>query len=56
MYLTIIVGYGDITPRNPYEIICAIIVILFGCAFYAYNINEIGFILTEFDKTKNKFK
>ena len=40
------VGYGDITPKNIYEKIYVILLILIGCGSHAYSISTIGNILT----------
>jgi len=50
------VGYGDITPQNPYEAIFAMITIIFGCGLYAFNLNSIGIILQNSQKKEHKFR
>lgn len=42
---TITVGYGDIVPKNPIEIITCIFSMLFSSFIFAYSINSIGNIL-----------
>jgi hypothetical protein len=39
------VGYGDILPKNFYEMIFATIAVILGCGINAYYINKIGIIL-----------
>lgn len=39
------VGYGDIGPKNPYEVLLCIFTMLFTCGVFAYSINEIGSIV-----------
>ena len=39
------VGYGDIIPQNPNEIIFVTFSVLIGCGIFAYYINKIGIIL-----------
>lgn len=48
------VGYGDISPRTKLEIYCVIILIMVGCAIYAYFISKMGSILIEIAKENNK--
>ena len=50
------VGYGDITPTNPSEILFAIVAIIVGCAVFGYNMNSIGMILQKIYKEDNDFK
>jgi hypothetical protein len=54
----ITVGYGDISPKGNFEVIIASLSMLFGCGFFAYAINQIGFILDKLNqKQKNlRFK
>lgn len=49
------VGYGDLTPQNPSEVIMCIIVVVLGCVVYAYNISSIGLILQELNRENVKF-
>ena len=39
------IGYGDITPKNPSEIIYTIVIQFLSCLLYAYAINEIWSII-----------
>lgn len=41
------VGYGDVTPQNELEAVCSILVIVFGCVLYAYNLNCVGILMQE---------
>ncbi len=52
----ITVGYGDITPQNPFEILFTIFVILIGCGTFAYGINSVGSILANMMKREQEFK
>ena len=49
------VGYGDIVPKNSVEIVFAIVVIIFGCVVYGYNLNTIGIVVHEISKNENQF-
>lgn len=50
------VGYGDITPNNNYELICANIVMFVACGVFAFSINAIGIALANINEGKFKFK
>lgn len=49
------VGYGDISPKNEYETLIAMIVAVFGCGVYAYNINSVGMILQDLNRKNQEF-
>ena len=49
------VGYGDVTPQNPLERLCACFFILFGCIIFGYCINCIGSIFQEISQEHNTF-
>lgn len=49
------VGYGDITPQNPLEIIFSIIFMFVACGLFGYVLNSIGNILHEISKRNNEF-
>lgn len=49
------VGFGDITPRNPIEVVFCIFIIIVGCALYGYNLNSIGIILQKINKEQTEF-
>jgi len=36
------VGYGDLTPQNPVEVLCVMVMQLLGTAVFGYMINVIG--------------
>ena len=38
----ITVGYGDITPKNNYELFCANVTMFLACGVFAFSINSIG--------------
>ena len=44
------VGYGDIVPQNPYEMIFTVITIFCGCIIVGFNINKIGNIFQDMKK------
>lgn len=50
------VGFGDITPKNQYEIMFTICFIYFACALSAYTINSIGLILGNMNRNEREFK
>jgi hypothetical protein len=41
------VGYGDVTPVAPLEVIITIICMMMSCVMFAYSINSIWFIISE---------
>ncbi|CAD8182365.1 unnamed protein product [Paramecium pentaurelia] len=52
---TITVGYGDIVPKNPIEIIACIFSMLFSSFIFAYSINSIGNILYNINVQQSQF-
>lgn len=52
----ITLGYGDITPKNEYEVSFVVLVNLIGCGTFAYGINSIGTILSAMSSKENHFK
>lgn len=50
------VGYGDLTAHNKAEILFSLVVIVFGCVVYAYNLNSVGLVLHEIYKKKSAFQ
>jgi len=50
------VGYGDITSRNYIECSFNILLIIYGCGVFAYNINNIGSIFKEMYQEDKEFK
>lgn len=50
------VGYGDITPQNPNEIMFTIFAVFIGCLVGAYIISSIGGIFNEFNQENQRFK
>lgn len=50
------VGYGDITPKNIYEVVTCICLVLFSSCIFAYIFNTISFILKDIDTKKSKVK
>ncbi|CAK83561.1 unnamed protein product (macronuclear) [Paramecium tetraurelia] len=49
-------GYGDVTPYNIYEDICAIIMIFFAIVVFAFQINAIAIIFSNIDLQKQSQK
>ena len=49
------VGYGDITPHNPLEILFVIVFIFVACGIFAYSLNSIGIIVSDIWKRQNEF-
>jgi hypothetical protein len=47
------VGYGDIHPVTTYERCCILIIMLVGAFLYAFNINEIGNIVSRYNILAN---
>jgi len=50
----ITIGYGDITPKNVYEILFNIIIQFLSCVMYGYAINVIWGIIQELNSKKIK--
>ena len=50
------VGYGDISPENIYEVICATILMFFSSGVFAFSINSIGMILTNINQNQSNYK
>lgn len=45
------VGYGDILPNNPYEMVVSFMAIMISCGVFAYSINKIGAIFEQLQKS-----
>ena len=39
------VGYGDITAKNNYELICSNLTMFIACGVFGYSINSVGMIV-----------
>ena len=39
------VGYGDITPKNNLELLCANATMFIACGVFAFSVNSIGLIV-----------
>lgn len=50
------VGYGDITPKNQQEYLCANFTMLVACIVFGYTMNRIGMLLTNINLRKADFK
>lgn len=49
------VGFGDISPVNPLEILFVIVFIFVACGIFAYSLNSIGIIVSDIWKRQNEF-
>lgn len=49
------VGYGDISPKNPYEYIACIAIMLLSCGFFGYILNTINIILGDIKSRKKLY-
>lgn len=49
------VGYGDVTPQNPWERLASCFFIIVGCFAFGYFINCIGSIFQEMSHERNSF-
>ncbi|CAD8171482.1 unnamed protein product [Paramecium octaurelia] len=50
------VGYGDISGKNIYEVLCAIVLMIFSSGIFAFSMNQIGSIFTNMDAQKQQYK
>ena len=50
----ITIGYGDITPKNVYEISFNIVIQFLSCLLYGYAINQIWMIIQELNSKRIK--
>ena len=50
------VGYGDISPKNTYEVGFCIGFVIIGCMMFAYTLNCMGNIFHSFYKKEREFK
>ncbi len=50
------VGYGDITPLNPVEIIFAMTAMFLSCIIFAYSVNSIWDIINEYRERDVKYE
>lgn len=41
------VGFGDVLPNNPKEIIITSFIEMFSCILLGYNISEIGHLISQ---------
>ena len=49
------IGYGDITPRNPHEVLYCNFIILINTIFFAFYINTIWQIIGEMQQPYNSY-
>ncbi|EGR32569.1 hypothetical protein IMG5_077350, partial [Ichthyophthirius multifiliis] len=52
----ITVGYGDIGPVNEIEMMLCVFTMLITCGVFAYSVNCIGMILTDFNSREKEIK
>ena len=45
------VGYGDILPTNNYELLWAMVIIIFGVAYFSYILSNLASQFMEISKT-----
>jgi len=50
------VGYGDITPQNPVEVLFCVFFVFVACIMFGYCINCVGTIFQDFYKRESEFK
>ena len=50
------VGYGDIKPQTTAERACAIFIMLFAAGLYAYIINDVGKIVSNYNILASQYK
>ena len=50
------VGYGDITPQNPYEVSFCSFTILSGSLMFGYCLNKIGTLMANIDERDKELK
>lgn len=49
------VGFGDISPSNPLEVLFVIVFMFVACGIFAYSLNSIGIIVSDIWKRQNEF-
>jgi hypothetical protein len=52
----ITVGYGDITPQNNYERLCANLSMFLACGVFAFSFNSIGLMLSNLNSRQVLYK
>ncbi len=50
------VGYGDITPQNPWEVLFCVFFVFLACMMFGYCINCVGTIFKDFYKRESELK
>lgn len=50
------VGYGDITPKNPTEMYCAVLLMLCSSCMFGYLMNSVGIIVKNLNDNRIKYK
>lgn len=50
------VGYGDVVPRNRYEVMFDILAEFTSCLVFAYSVNKIWEIKTELNDKRMKYQ
>ena len=51
----ITVGYGDLIPKNPLEIVAITFIQFLGCGVFGFMINQIGSIFSDIKKNSSEF-
>ena len=49
------VGYGDITPKNTFEVLITVTTMFVSCIVFAYSINAIWEIIRELKENRYRF-
>ena len=52
----ITVGYGDILPKSPYEMVFSCFSMLRCCGVFGYSVNEIGAIFNDLSRASTEMK
>lgn len=52
----ITVGYGDVIPKTPPELVLCIITMIIACGLFGYSLNQIGVIVQDVFKTETEIR
>jgi potassium voltage-gated channel Eag-related subfamily H protein 1/potassium voltage-gated channel Eag-related subfamily H protein 5 len=50
------VGYGDLTPKNPPEVMVTMVSMFVSCVLFAYIINAIWEVIRDYTESNYKFE
>ncbi|CAK63765.1 unnamed protein product (macronuclear) [Paramecium tetraurelia] len=50
------VGYGDVTPKNAYEVLVTVVTQFISCIVFAYSVNAIWEMINQQNENKQKFQ